>query len=140
MKQAIIILTFALLGHSVKGQGTSKLSKPVSPPWVVPAGFVNVPNPVKADAKSIAAGKVLFAFCATCHGKTGLGNGPQAPDLKTSPRNFTKPEFQSQTDGAIFYKMSEGRNEMKPMKNIFPKDTDRWNLVNYLRTLAAAKK
>jgi mono/diheme cytochrome c family protein len=136
MKQTIIILTFALLGHFVKAQGTSKAP---SPPWIVPEANVKKPNPVKADAKSIAAGKVLFAFCATCHGKTGLGNGTQSPDLKTKPGNFTKPEFQSQTDGAIFYKMSEGRGEMKPMKHIFPKDTDRWNLVNYLRTLTATK-
>jgi mono/diheme cytochrome c family protein len=100
-----------------------------------------MPNPVKADAKSISAGKALFLVnCESCHGKKGIGNGTKAPDLKTIPGNFTKDAFQSQTDGTIFYKMTEGRNEMPKAKKDLPNDIDRWNLVNYLRTFAAAKK
>jgi mono/diheme cytochrome c family protein len=108
-------------------------------PWVVPDKYVNMPNPVKADAKSVAAGKALFQVnCESCHGKKGLGNGTKAPDLKTTPGNFTKPAFQAQTDGAIFYKMTEGRKEMPKAKKDLPNDIDRWNLVNYLRTFAPA--
>jgi len=109
-------------------------------PWVVPDKYINMPNPVKADAKSIAAGKALFQVnCESCHGKKGLGNGTKAPDLKTAPGNFTKPIFQAQTDGAIFYKMTEGRKEMPKAKKDLPNDIDRWNLVNYVRTFAPAK-
>ena len=106
----------------------------------VPDKYVNMPNPVKADAKSLAAGKALFQVnCESCHGKKGIGNGSKAADLKTVPGNFTKPSFQTQTDGAIFYKITEGRKEMPKAKKDLPNDIDRWNLVNYVRTFAVAK-
>lgn len=109
-------------------------------PWVVPDKYVKMPNPVKADGKSIAAGKALFQVnCESCHGKKGLGNGTKAADLKTAPGNFTKESFQAQTDGAIFYKLTEGRKEMPKAKKDLPNDIDRWNLVNYVRTFAVAK-
>lgn len=109
-------------------------------PWIVPEKYIKMSNPVKADAKSIAAGKALYLVnCEACHGKKGLGNGTKAPDLKTSPGNFTKEAFQSQTDGAIFYKVTEGRKEMPRAKKDLPNAIDRWNLVNYLRTLATGK-
>jgi mono/diheme cytochrome c family protein len=107
-------------------------------PWVVPDNFMKMTNPVKADAKSVAAGKALYTNnCESCHGKKGLGNGIKAADLKTTPGNFTKPAFQQQTDGAIFYKITEGRKEMPKAKKDLPNDVDRWNLVNYLRTFPA---
>lgn len=109
-------------------------------PWVVPDKYVKMPNPVKADAKSIAAGKALYQVnCESCHGKKGLGNGTKAPDLKTTPGNFTIDAFKSQTDGTIFYKITEGRMEMPKAKKDLPDDIDRWNIVNYIRTFAAVK-
>ncbi len=110
------------------------------PAWVVPEKYVSMANPVKADAKSISAGKALYEVnCEACHGKKGLGNGTKAADLKTVPGNFTKETFQAQTDGAIFYKLTEGRNEMPKAKKDLPGDNDRWNLVNFLRTFAPKK-
>ena len=121
--------------------GTSFIMIRQPTPWIVPDKYANTPNPLKADAKSLAAGKALYLVnCEACHGKKGLGNGTKAPDLKTVPGNFTKDAFQSQTDGIIFYKMTEGRKEMPKAKKDLPNDIDRWNLVNYLRTFAAAKK
>src|ERR1700687_4726726 len=90
--------------------GTSLITIGQPTPWIVPEKYVNMPNPVKTDTKSLALGKALYQVnCETCHGKKGLGNGSKAPDLKTTPGNFTKDIFQSQTDGTIFYKMTEGR-------------------------------
>lgn len=110
-------------------------------PWVVPDKYVNMPNPVKADAKSLAAGKALYQVnCEACHGKKGIGNGSKAPDLKTAPGNFTKATFQTQKDGVIFYKITEGRKEMPKAKKDLPNDIDRWNLVNYLRSFAQGTK
>jgi len=119
--------------------GTSLIAIGQPIPWVVPDKYVNMPNPVKE--KSITAGKALYQVnCEACHGKKGLGNGSKAADLKTTPGNFTKDVFQSQTDGTIFYKITEGRKEMPKAKKDLPNDIDRWNLVNYLRTFAVAKK
>ena len=105
-------------------------------PWVVPAKNIKMTSPVKADAKSINAGKLLYVkYCQDCHGKKGLGNGTKAPDLKTPPADMSKPVFQGQSDGSLFYKISEGRNEMPRAKKDIPDPEDIWNIVNFVRTL-----
>lgn len=105
-----------------------------SDPWVVPEKAAKTPNPVKADAESLSAGKALWSLhCESCHGKTGLGDGKKAAQLKTQPADFTKAEFQAQTDGSIFYKISEGRKDMPSFKKKIPDQEDIWNLVNYMR-------
>ncbi len=43
-----------------------------------------------APHTSPASGKDMFnAYCASCHGKTGTGNGPAASALKTAPADLT---------------------------------------------------
>jgi cytochrome c oxidase cbb3-type subunit 3 len=42
-----------------------------------------------AWAQAVAPQMAYMMFCATCHGKTGAGDGPQAATLSTRPRNFT---------------------------------------------------
>lgn len=103
-------------------------------PWVVPANFKSMKNPVAMSDASTQAGQVLYAkTCAACHGKTGLGNGPKAPSLKTVPTNFTKAESQNQTDGEHFYKTKTGRGDMPKYEGKLS-DDDIWNIVNYVRT------
>lgn len=105
-------------------------------PWPVSDKDKNVKNPVAADAASIAEGKALYAtHCKSCHGAKGLGDGPKATNLKTEAGDFSKSDFQVQTDGAIFYKTSEGRDDMPSFKKKLPDAEDRWNLVNFVRTL-----
>jgi hypothetical protein len=64
-----------------------------------------------------------------------MGDGTKAATLKTEPGDFSKADFQSQSDGAIFYKSSEGRDDMPSFKKKIPEAEDRWSVVNYLRTL-----
>lgn len=105
-------------------------------PWVVPEKYKKMKNPVKSDAASIAAGKAIFVkHCKSCHGTKGLGDGSKAAQLKTDCGNFSKADFQSQSDGAIFYKTNEGRGDMPSFKKKLPDETDVWSVVNYLRTL-----
>lgn len=105
-------------------------------PWNVPAKYINMANPVKADATAIAEGKALWAkHCQSCHGKKGLGDGSKAAQLKTEPGNFSKPTFQSQSDGALFYKTLEGRDDMPSFKKKIPDQEDIWKLVHFIRTL-----
>ena len=109
---------------------------PQPTPWPVPEKYIKMPNPVNADAKSIAAGKTLYIKnCQDCHGKKGMGDGTKAPEIKTPVGNLTADVVQSQTDGALFYKISEGRKDMPKAKKDLPDDEDRWNLVNFVRTL-----
>ena len=104
-------------------------------PWSVPEKAAKTPNAVKADASSLAAGKALWGqHCASCHGKTGLGDGSKAAQLETTPPDFSKAVVQGQTDGTLFYKTSEGRGDMPSFKKKIPDQEDIWNLVNYMRS------
>jgi mono/diheme cytochrome c family protein len=105
-------------------------------PWPVPDTNKKMKNPVAADATSIAEGKTLYTtHCKSCHGTKGLGDGPKAAQLKTEAGDFTKADFQAQTDGALFYKTTEGRDDMPSFKKKIPDADERWSIVNYVRTL-----
>ncbi|HEY4966107.1 MAG TPA: c-type cytochrome [Puia sp.] len=105
-------------------------------PWPVPDKAAKTPNPVKSSAESISAGKALWSqHCSSCHGKTGLGDGTKAAQLKTQPNDLTIASAQSQSDGSMFYKISEGRDDMPSFKKKIPDADDIWDLVNYMRTL-----
>ena len=107
-----------------------------SKPWPVPEKSAKMPNPVKADKASISAGKSLWSLhCASCHGKTGLGDGSKAAQLKTQPQDLTTAALQAQSDGSLYYKVAEGRDDMPSFKKKIPDAEDIWNLVNYMRTL-----
>ena len=105
-------------------------------PWNAPAANAKTASAVKSSAESIAEGKALFAkHCQSCHGKTGLGDGSKASELKTEPGDFSKADFQSQSDGSLFYKISEGRDDMPSFKKKISEPNDIWNIVNFVRTL-----
>ncbi len=105
-------------------------------PWVVPDAAKNKKNPVASNAESIAAGKALWnTHCKSCHGAKGKGDGPKAANLKTEPGDFSKAEEQAQTDGALFYKTNEGRDDMPKFKAKIPDADDIWSIVNFIRTL-----
>jgi mono/diheme cytochrome c family protein len=106
-------------------------------PWPVPDKYKNMPNPVKSDATSIATGKELYTqHCKSCHGTKGKGDGPKAAQLDTESGDFTKADFQKQTDGAIFYKTSEGRKDMPSFKKKIADENNIWSVINYVRTLS----
>jgi mono/diheme cytochrome c family protein len=47
-------------------------------------------KPVSAQSTSPASGKEMFrAYCASCHGPDGKGNGPAAPALRKQPTDLT---------------------------------------------------
>lgn len=103
-------------------------------PWVVPANFKSMKNPVATSDASTKAGMTLYVkTCAACHGKTGLGDGPKSKALKTVPNSFAAADYQSQTDGEQFYKTKMGRGDMPKYEGKMS-DEDIWNLVNYMRT------
>jgi mono/diheme cytochrome c family protein len=104
-------------------------------PWVAPANFKTMKNPIAISDASTQAGQALYVkTCAACHGKTGLGDGPKAKSLKTVPGDFSKAISQNQTDGEHFYKTKTGRGDMPKYEGKLS-DDDIWNVINYIRTL-----
>ena len=126
---AILLTGFITASFTLKVNNQKK-------PWIVPDAAKNKANPVASNAASIAEGKDLWTtHCKSCHGTKGLGDGPKAAQLKTEPGDFSKAETQAQSDGSIFYKTSEGREDMPSFKKKIPDTDDIWNIVNYVRTL-----
>jgi mono/diheme cytochrome c family protein len=106
--------------------------------WNIPAKFKTTKNPVAVGKESVADGKDLFGkHCKSCHGTKGLGDGPKAATLDVSCSDFSTKKFQSQTDGEIFFQITEGKGKMPSFKKNIPEDNGRWAIVNYIRTLAA---
>lgn len=124
--KAVFFMALLLLGFSAEAQ---------APLWVAPAKSNTLKNPHKGNATATMAGKTLFnQYCGICHGNRGKGDGIGGMSLNPKPANFTKDVFQAQSDGAIFWKISEGRNTMAPYKGALTEE-QRWQLVNYLRVM-----
>jgi mono/diheme cytochrome c family protein len=103
--------------------------------WKVPSKYVTMKNPISAK-QDAPIGKSLFdKHCKSCHGKEGYGDGPKASEMKGDLGDFSTSEFQKQSDGALFYKTTFGRNDMPEYTKKIPDDEDRWLIVNYIRTL-----
>jgi mono/diheme cytochrome c family protein len=129
-----IVKTGLLMASVIFMAGFTALNQ--KEPWPVPEKNAAMKNPVKPAAESIGEGKTLWVQqCQSCHGKSGMGDGPKAAQLKTEPGDFSKAETQKQTDGSLFYKISEGRKDMPSFKKKVPDPEDIWNIVNYVRTL-----
>ncbi len=132
MKPLIIILALVTVFIGTSFTLKSLVDKK---PWPVPDNYKTMKNPVVSNAESIAEGKTLYgSHCKSCHGTKGLGDGPKAAQLKTEAGDFSKADFQAQTDGAMFYKTSEGRDDMPNFKKKLPDADERWSIVNYMRT------
>ena len=127
--------------------------RPMENPLPVPArsipieGPIEIPgmgapeNPTVADDASIARGKELFAInCQVCHGAAGEGTGPVAPFLLNfKPANLTSTVVQAKSDGSIFLTISNGLEGRMPPLNENLTVPERWDVVNYVRTLKASK-
>ena len=104
--------------------------------WPVPDKYEKMKNPVKANDESLEIGEELWKqHCKSCHGKEGLGDGTKAAQLDTPAGDFSTDEFQSQSDGALFYKSWIGRDEMPNYQKKLRDEEDVWHLVNFMRTL-----
>jgi mono/diheme cytochrome c family protein len=102
------------------------------------ADAARVKNPVEATAQSVNDGKRIYLrYCASCHGSNAEG-GPGNDLIPAAPDLTGKEWKHGSTDGEIF---SAIKNGVPPELNMVPfgdqiKDTDIWNVVNYLRSLA----
>ena len=117
-------------------QGDATQAGLMSGKWVSPALSAAKKNPIAPSQTSLAAGqKIYLKRCAACHGNTGNGDGPDAADLGIHPAKLSDPVMRAETDGELFWKITVGK---KPMPNYGTRlsPTDRWNVINYLRTLA----
>lgn len=100
--------------------------------WTAPADASRRTNPYATRSDAAAGGRKLFEQrCAACHGRDGQGTD-KGPDL-------TATRAQSQPDGALFWKITQGNTrEGMPTFSFLP-EPQRWQLVLHLRALRETK-
>lgn len=108
----------------------------------IPAEFAAKRNPL-AGAAAIAAGERLFqANCATCHGEHADGHGPASVGLTPPPANFRSGTVLGQhSDAYLYYRVSTGKaGTAMPSFHGVLDETERWQVIVYLRSLATAPR
>ena len=109
-------------------------------PWVAPEAAAQTKNPLSSSGDVIAKGRTLYLDrCTDCHGKKGRGDGSGGADLERKPTDLTAAQVQAQSDGSLFWKISQGRRPM-PAYGRKLSDEQRWQVVHYLRSLAGKNK
>lgn len=127
-KKPLVVIGLVLMGGPAWA-GTAE--------WKAPASLRATKNPVD-KATGVRLGEALFREnCVICHGKAAKGDGEAAAAMKPRPRSLVDKAVQAQTDGELFWKISEGREAMPGWKSISEKE--RWSLVHYIRALAQKK-
>lgn len=103
--------------------------------WIAASSANSLKNPIAGNAASLKEAKTIYSTtCSPCHGEKGRGNGAASAALDPKPADHSSAATQAQTDGAIYWKLTEGRNPMPSYKAMLT-DAQRWGLVNYIRTL-----
>ena len=129
-KKLFLVLTILIFSNGAFSQ-TRKFPSPPSADAVT--------NPFKGNGDATTEGKKIYTlYCVTCHGSKGKGDGIAAPGLSKPPADHTSDFVQKQTDGALFWIITEGNNPMPTYKSTLT-ETQRWQVVNFIRTLAKHK-
>lgn len=103
-------------------------------PWKAPAEADNLKSPFTFTPEVVREGEKLFnIYCVSCHGKNGYGDGSPGK-FKIEPANFHSKAVADESDGAIFWKMTNGRGGISmPSFKTALSDESRWQLVSYIR-------
>lgn len=104
--------------------------------WIAPASANELNNPLSGISEATNKGEKLFdQNCTTCHGTSGKGDGPTADMLDKRPADLTTLQVQKESDGALFWKITNGKGAMASYKKDLSEE-ERWQLVNFVRKLS----
>ena len=115
----------------------------VSPtPSALAAELTLQDNPIASSEESITAGRGPYGrLCRSCHGLSADGRGMAAPP-DSRPADLVDDEWDhGDTDAAIFKVIREGvppKYDMDAWEGRIT-DDDIWNVINFLRDLAASQ-
>jgi copper transport protein len=124
MSLGLLIVIGIVLGYIVGAHTHAPLSQ----------SDASAANPVPSTQQSIDTGRMLFMNnCIQCHGETGRGDGPLASTLPIPPANLYQ-HIPYHPDQFFFGVMTKGLSGVMPAFENVLSETDRWNILNYLRS------
>jgi copper transport protein len=108
------------------------------PTYPVPFTARFATNPTPNTPETTAAGKAVYErLCLVCHGARGAGDGPAAFTMNPRPLDL-RIHVPLHAEGEHFHWISEGiPGTAMPGWRANLSDTERWQLVRYIQSLAA---
>ena len=137
MRPRILLLILVVLPQVIflYSSGNATAADSIADKWLSPAPSAAKKNPIAPTQESLAAGlKIYSKTCVLCHGKSGDADGPAVIELNIHPAKLSDPNLATEPDGSLFWKITTGKKPM-PAYGKRLSETDRWNLINYIRTL-----
>lgn len=121
--QLLLVMSIAAQAFVLSAQTSERPSR-----WIAPPEAATRANPLANRAGVVTGGRKLFHDrCAACHGDDGQGTS-KGPNLSAA-------YVQGQSDGALFFKITQGNTRAgMPTFSFFP-EPQRWQLVLHLREL-----
>lgn len=108
--------------------------------WEAPRDADNLKNPVQNNQIADNKGKELYnLYCLTCHGQYGFGDGAAGTSFERRPANFHQQKIRRQSDGVLFWKLTNGRTNMPAFKDVLTEE-QRWQVVSYIRKLSVMER
>ncbi len=105
----------------------------------LPREYRSLENPLRATGPIVADGERIYEQnCASCHGQTGIGDGPAGKALRPKPANLMHLGRMSMmaNDGYLYWAIAEGgkvvNSDMPAFKDALS-DNEIWSAIHYIR-------
>lgn len=106
-----------------------------------PAVARRLESPLPNTPENAAAGQPDYErLCAGCHGGDGRARTPLAGKLPVRPTDLAEYLMESMRDGEIYWVIANGINNNMPAFARQTGDTQRWQLVQYVRELRTRQR
>jgi mono/diheme cytochrome c family protein len=136
LQGSLVISSLILLVNCNNNPAADNSTTTANVGWKAPDDSKNLKNPYKDDTAAVTRGKELYGvYCWQCHGQSGYGDGAAGGALGQQPANFHSGRVRRQTDGELFWKLTNGKGNMPPFKSSL-KEEERWQLISYIRKIA----
>jgi len=108
--------------------------------WEAPGSADDLKNPIQNNLIAEQKGKEIYnLYCLSCHGEYGFGDGGAGASFERKPANFHQKKIKAQTDGSLFWKLTNGRTNMPAFKESLSEE-QRWQLVSYIRKISVMER